>query len=249
MQLLESGVSPTQIESGLRRLESLLPHVERPLAQLELLVHDHHLLMRDEIGLLEPASGQRFFEFDSASATEISDSSAETVPFPTADETKGAIDNPELLFQEACRALDANQLSLAEWGFRQALQHEPNKAEYHSIWQRHYTDSKNIAGAIERYHNTIEQDPYYLEAWTQLGCLYAELNRHEEATRHFQTALSLHPEYPDAIYHLADVHQQLGRGSCEAASHWETYLNLDSRGPEAENARQSLQKWESNSSD
>ncbi|QDU79736.1 DNA polymerase III subunit epsilon [Polystyrenella longa] len=242
--LLNSGISPTQIESGLRKLESIFPNVDRPLAQLELLVHDHHLLLRDGIGLLEPASGQRFFEFNPSDEDSATEDDESTITFPTeSDQDKFSSDNPDVLFQESCRALDSNQLDQALWGFRQAIQLVPTKAEFHFHLAETLYRQNNLAGAIERYHTTVEHDPYYLEAWTQLGCLYAEQNRHPEATRYFQAALALHPDYPDAIYHLAEVLQQLGRHS-EAASHWQTYLHLDSRGPWAENARQSLQQWE-----
>ncbi|MCA9040046.1 MAG: tetratricopeptide repeat protein [Planctomycetaceae bacterium] len=247
MQLLDSGISPDQIESSLQRLETIFPEMERPLAQLELLAHDHHLLLKDSVGLFEPASGQRFFEFNSDEQSLEQTETKGTVPFPV--ETHEEIftsDNPETLFQEACRALDANELERAQWGFRQAIQLTPAKAEYHFHLAETLYRLNNLSGAIERYHNTVEQDPFYLEAWTQLGCLYAEQNRHVEATRYFQAALSLHPKYPDAIYHLAEVLQQLGRPQ-EAAAHWQTYLHLDARGPWAENARQSLQQWEETS--
>ncbi|MAT14281.1 MAG: GlcNAc transferase [Planctomyces sp.] len=241
LQLLDSGISPDQIESSLRRLESIFPEIERPLAQLELLVQDNRLLLRDDAGLFEPASGQRFFEFDTPDRSEDADV---TLAFPAgASEKTSPCDNPDQLFQEACLALDENELERALWGFRQAIQLLPTKAEYHFHLAETLYRLNNLAGATERYHTTIEHDPYYLEAWTQLGCLYAEQDRHEEAIRYFQGALSLHPEYPDAIYHLAEVLQQLNRHH-EAAKHWQTYLNLDSRGPWAENARHSLQQWE-----
>ncbi len=48
-----------EIAAGLRSLHSLYPNLERPLAQLDLLARDRHLLHRDDAGRLMTAEGQR----------------------------------------------------------------------------------------------------------------------------------------------------------------------------------------------
>jgi tetratricopeptide (TPR) repeat protein len=94
--------------------------------------------------------------------------------------------------------------------------------------------------ALERYYAAVEADHDYIEAWTQLGCLHAELNELDAAAEALRIALDRHPDYPDAHWHLADVLSRLGRDD-EAVAHWQSYLEHDNRGPWAETARQRLE--------
>lgn len=248
MELLEAGVPRHEIEESLKKLEAIFPNLDRPLAQLDLLAQDHHLLFRDENGLVEPVSGQRFFEFPGKK--ESSDDSAEeemvslSISEENADQAGPQFSsNPEQLFQEACQAQDENQLDLALQMFRFAAQQNPTHAEIHFHLAEILYRLDNTAGAIERYHLVVELDPHYLEAWTQLGCLYAEQQSYDIAANYFQTALAIHPEYPDAIFHLAESLKRLNRLE-DAAVRWQEYLQFDSRGPWAESARQALENWQ-----
>ena len=62
-ELLASGISPQAIEKKLAELGRWLPDVERPLAQLSIIVEGKNLLLRQGEGLLEPG-GQFRFDFD-----------------------------------------------------------------------------------------------------------------------------------------------------------------------------------------
>jgi len=62
-ELLAAGVSPAAIERKLATLAEYLPDVERPLAQLSVIVEGRQLLLRQGDGLIEPG-GQRRFDFD-----------------------------------------------------------------------------------------------------------------------------------------------------------------------------------------
>ncbi|HUE16732.1 MAG TPA: MerR family transcriptional regulator, partial [Planctomycetaceae bacterium] len=61
-ELLTAGIPLPQLESSLVKLRTMLPGLDRPLAQLNLLAQDSRLLVRDAHGLLEPATGQRCFD-------------------------------------------------------------------------------------------------------------------------------------------------------------------------------------------
>lgn len=63
-ELVAGGASPHLLERNLELLAGWLPTVERPLAQLSVLVEGKQLLLRQGDGLLEPG-GQRRFDFDS----------------------------------------------------------------------------------------------------------------------------------------------------------------------------------------
>ena len=66
-ELLAAGMSPQAIEKKLAELSRLLPSVERPLAQLSVIVEGKQLLLRQGDGLIDSA-GQLRFDFESIEA-------------------------------------------------------------------------------------------------------------------------------------------------------------------------------------
>jgi DNA-binding transcriptional MerR regulator len=64
-ELLAAGCSPASIEQQLADLNRYLPNVDRPLAQLSVIIQGKQLLLRQGDGLLEPG-GQYRFDFDAA---------------------------------------------------------------------------------------------------------------------------------------------------------------------------------------
>jgi tetratricopeptide (TPR) repeat protein len=62
-ELLAAGVSPAAIEKKLGALSRYLPSIERPLAQLSVIVEGKEILLRRGDGLVEPG-GQRRFDFE-----------------------------------------------------------------------------------------------------------------------------------------------------------------------------------------
>lgn len=63
--LLDEGISPKQIERSLSVLGHALAGTDRSLAQLNLLVRDEGVLLRDAKGVVHPRTGQRLLDFDS----------------------------------------------------------------------------------------------------------------------------------------------------------------------------------------
>ncbi|MCA9084645.1 MAG: GlcNAc transferase [Planctomycetaceae bacterium] len=64
-QLLDQGIGAEKLERSLCQLNSTLGGADRSLAQLNLLVQDEKLVMRDAHGVLNPRTGQRLLDFDS----------------------------------------------------------------------------------------------------------------------------------------------------------------------------------------
>ena len=62
-QLLAGGTSPRAIEQKLEALSRFLPDVQRPLAQLSVIVEGNKILLRQGDGLIEPG-GQLRFNFE-----------------------------------------------------------------------------------------------------------------------------------------------------------------------------------------
>lgn len=241
-ELAASGVRPDQIASSLERLHTILPHVVRPVAQLEILAHGSNgLAYRDEVGLME-ASGQRLFDFDPPLPSQESDDEPSTIPIrPATQETQvdRQLWTAEDWFHESGRLTEIDEIPAAVEALRLALVSDPTNPSYHfhlaeALYRQHKLDA-----AIERYHVAVELDHNFLEAWTQLGCVLTEAGDPWGAKSAFEIALDLHPDYPEAHFHLAGVLDHFGQVD-EAAEHWRKYLEFDQRGPWAEVARERL---------
>ena len=63
-ELLLQGVSAEQVQASLDQISKTLPGTDRPLEQLNLLVQDASLILRDERGIMDAVSGQRLLDFD-----------------------------------------------------------------------------------------------------------------------------------------------------------------------------------------
>ncbi len=244
--LLADGVPPHQLESSLIKLRSMLPGLDRPLTQLNLLAQDARLLVRDSHGLVEPTTGQRCFDFvppaPHGDVISIDPSQLEAPPERSnrkpaffTDQQRSA----EQWFEEGCRLLDAQESTAAIEAFRAALMSRPASPEINFHLAEALFRDGNQAGALERYYAAVEADHDYLEAWTQIGCLHAAQTELQSALDAFSIALSVHADYPDAHWHIAAVLVQLGRPE-DAVAHWRKYLEYDRRGPWADQARQRL---------
>lgn len=239
-QLLEAGVPRREIEESLRRLPSVRRGDERPLEQLEILVRNARVVMRDRHGLLEPSTRQRVMDF------EPQEESAAGVPnYDPPPSIKIQLARPDETFHgqdwyvQGCRLYDEGRLSDAAEAFRLCLMTEPSNAEAHFHLAEILYRQDNVAGALERYYAAVENDREYIEAWTQIGCLHRELDELDSALDAFDIALGVHPDYPDAHFQKAETLAELGRRG-EALPHWRRYLSYDSRGPWADLARQRL---------
>ncbi len=259
-ELLKTGVSEAKLEQSLKEIRSLWPDQERPLTQLKLLVQGRRLLLRDKTSLLEPRTGQRHFDFerlegrrsgedDEEGGDEESESGAAgeeqvtTVKFAL---PKELLRSPQVQwgfeqwYEQGGRLLDEGDAEGAVEAFRLCAMERPTEPEVHL----HLADALYRAGkteaALERYHVAVELDHNYLEAWTQIGALHLELEDLEAALQAFDIALSIEPDFPDAIYLKAQTLDQLGRHK-QAEECWRRYLEFDNRGPWAEQARMRLE--------
>ena len=257
-EMLKAGVPRDRIEQSLSGLRLLLPSVDRPLAQLEILARDSRVVFRDGNGLVEARTGQRMLDFDSEwvdSSPNLSESENErsaqaglsdapsTIPIPTfgvVTETTPANWNAEEWFDHGCGLLADNGVTEAVEAFRMALMLCPDDAEIHFYLASALYRIGNVGGAMERYHVAVELDHEYIEAWTQLGCLRFETGDSQAAIEAFDIALTCHADYSDAVYHKATVLSELGRND-EAVVLWKQYLDFDQEGPWATSVMERLE--------
>ena len=245
-ELISAGVSRNAIQAGLKKLRTTMSDIDSPLAQLDMIARGSQLLYRDDNGLVESTSGQRCFDFEATdtNAADIDDDpNAASLPIELADlplRVPLVASPPPDWFIEGCRLLDDGDLDAATESFRLFLMQHPGDAEANFFLAEVLFRQDNRGGAIERYYAAVEADHEYIEAWTQLGCLLADADQAESALAALDIALTVHPDYPDAHLHKAELLHQNGDDE-QAIIHWQAYLQYDSRGPWAQQARQRLQ--------
>lgn len=246
-ELVASGVSVDHVAESFERLQTVMPELKQPLAQLQILAQGRDVLYRDETGWLEPKSGQRRLPFEDSEAPRTSainppsDDGPTTLPLHSPPQTPPSTWTADDWFQQGCRLAEEGHVTEAVEAYRSALVEHPTAADYHF----HLADALYRLGrpqaAIERYYAAVEHDHDFIEAWTQLGCVLVETHELDAAKEAFQIALDRHPEFPDAHFHLAQVLERLG-DRVGAQPHWQAYLTYDSHGPWADLARQHLEE-------
>jgi tetratricopeptide (TPR) repeat protein len=256
-ELLAAGTSPAAIERKLAALARYVPGVDRPLAQLSVIVEGKEILLRQGDGLIEPG-GQLRFDFAAAEETALGEGLltppiAPTEGLPESLETfgpsRGTVARPhpsEPTHPSAAEAAlaaaeleEAGQLDQAAEMVRAAMAAAGPTPEFCFQLAELLYRLGDPHGARERYYMAIELDEDYVEARANLGCVLAELGQHDLAVAALQGALAYHAEYADAHYHLARILDDLSR-SPEAQTHWQAFLELAPDSPWADQARQRL---------
>jgi tetratricopeptide (TPR) repeat protein len=253
-ELLAAGMSPQAIERKLAELARYRPDVERPLAQLSVIVEGKQLLLRQGDGLIAPG-GQLWFNFAPRATAAATETGGEVVDREDAEAAKDSDDSidksvaiplvrneiatPEELLNQAASLEDEGQLAAAAETYRAALVGGGPAPEVCFALAELLYRMGDISAARERYYMAIELDEEYVEARANLGCVLAESGERELAVAAFEGALAFHDQYPDVHYHLARTLDDLDRG-VEADPHWRAFLELAPESPWADTARRRL---------
>lgn len=231
-EMLAAGMSPASIERKLAALARYVPGVERPLAQLSVIVEGKSILLRQGDGLIEPGGQLRF---DFAAAEEASDT-------PTTVDAEPSVPScvmPDDTARAAAELEEAGHLDQAAEMYRAAMAAGgPTPELCFQVAELLYRLG-DLSGARERYYMAVELDEDYVEARANLGCVLAELGQHDLAVAALQGALAFHPDYADAHYHLARILDESG-AAADARDHWQAFLDLAPDSPWADAARHRL---------
>jgi len=232
-ELLAAGVSPRSIEKKLASLARYLPGVERPLAQLSVIVEGKEILLRQGEGLVEPGGQLRFdFEPPAPSPEALAPSPQPPAPGP---QPLG----PEQMCRLAAELEEDGQLSAAAEMYRAAMAAAgPSPEICFQVAELLYRQG-DLAAARERYYMAVELDEDYVEARANLGCVLAETGDGELAVAAFEGALAYHGDYADVHYHLARALDEMDRRG-QADEHWRAFVELAPESPWAEEARARL---------
>ena len=235
-ELLAAGCSPQSIERKLAGLQRYVATLNRPLAQLSVIVEGKQLLLRQGDGLVEPG-GQMRFDF---AAAQLDDSTAETqsIALP---ERAPEIASPDELYLKATELEDEGEFAEAIETYRATLAATGPLAEVNFSLAELLYRTGDLPAARERYYMAIELDEDYVEARANLGCVLAEMGQVELAIAAFRGALLSYDGYPDAHYHLARLLTTEGQHD-EARPHWQAFLELSPQSAWAEEAQRQLEE-------
>lgn len=240
-ELLAAGCSAKAIERKLAELARFVPEVQRPLAQLSIIVEGKQLLLRNAGQLREPG-GQLRFDFaavDRQGEDPSGGGATAVVPIST---TSGPIPppiTPEAMLAMASNLDEQGKLEAAAELYRAILVAVGPLAEVNFLLAELLYRMDDLPAARERYSMAVELDEDYVEARANLGCVLAEMEQYELAMAAFEGALAYHDDYPDVHYHLARTLDRVGRGA-EAELHWHAFLELVPDSPWSEQARDRL---------
>ena len=258
-ELLEAGASPAEIERRLEELARYVPDVDRPLAQLSIIVEGRHILLRQGEGLVEPG-GQLRMDFESLEANaqeqQVIEVTREDVvrvfdrhdaeaaepkilPFDNLVDRAVLPQNPEEILAQASEHEEAGELEVAIELYRSFLAAYGLRAQVCFQLAELLYRTNDYTAARERYYMAIELDENYVEARANLGCVLIDTGELDLAIAALLGALKYHPDYPDAHYHLARTLDELGRHE-EAVDHWRAFLVLAPDSPWAQQARDRL---------
>ena len=258
-ELLEAGASPAEIERRLEELARYVPDVDRPLAQLSVIVEGRHILLRQGEGLVEPG-GQLRMDFESLEANaqeqQVIEVTREDVvrvfdrhdaeaaepkilPFDNLVDRAVLPQNPEEILAQASEHEEAGELEVAIELYRSFLAAYGLRAQVCFQLAELLYRTNDYTAARERYYMAIELDENYVEARANLGCVLIDTGELDLAIAALLGALKYHPDYPDAHYHLARTLDELDRHE-EAVDHWRAFLVLAPDSPWAQQARDRL---------
>ncbi len=233
-ELLAAECSLDRIDRLVDQLAHAYPKMDRPLAELSIVIEEGGIYVRRGESLTEPG-GQLRIDFD------LLEEGGEVDPgvilsIGSTDliaNDKETIDEPRRNAQALCEQGELGE-AIAAWRLVM-LQSDPVAEDHFTLGEWLYAAGEPQA-ARERYFAALELDEEYVEARMNLGCVLDELGQSELAVSAFLGALDRHPQYADAHFHLAAVLDRSGEPSL-AESHWRQFLEIAPESPWADEAR------------
>ena len=216
-------------------LRQKLDWVKHPLSELRIVSDGKKIAVHIAGQKMEAISGQILFDFDAAELGGVKNFPERKAP-PTVSRIG------DMVPEGARPGGDRRAGGRRHRGVSEGAGAEPRAPPAHwSISARFSTGSGNSARPRSTTASAIAADPGYPLAQFNLGNLYDEQGRTNEAFEHYRRALHLNPNYADAHFNLALLCERTG-DTLKAVHHWKLYLKLDSSGQWAEIARRQLDR-------
>src|SRR5262245_29857686 len=226
-ELGERGVRPEVIAQSLQSLASILPAIERPLAQLRILAENPKALHVDLGGSLMAPNGQLLINFGDVPRPDTT-----IVPLKTTPS-----DGEWFEYGQACEEAEDYEEAVA--AYRRAI---ATSSPFPAAWFN-LGNVLRMLGQIEAagktYREATRQDAAMAPAWYNLADVQEEQGRIDDAVESLQAALKASPSFADAHFNLALCYEKRAQWG-EARHHWEAYLRADNSSQWAKIARRHL---------
>jgi tetratricopeptide (TPR) repeat protein len=195
-ELLASGVSPQRIQRQLASLRRMLPDIERPLAQLSVIVQGRDILLRQGDGLIDSA-GQMRFDFEKE-RQEPSSVERKVEPRKNAPEDFAAPSSAEELRLLAAQYLlyRRGDLPAARERYYMAVELDADYVEARANLGCVLAELGQAELAAAAFEGALQHHGEYPDAHFHLARILNELGRDDEAEPHWRAFLDLAPESP-----------------------------------------------------
>jgi tetratricopeptide (TPR) repeat protein len=152
-------------------------------------------------------------------------------------------DNPDILFEQAQTAEEANDVAAAERLYRRLMKVDPSDPSAPYNLGNLMSAEGRIVEAEAAYRAAVTAQPKYTDAWHNLADVLDEQGRTKEAVACLERALAHDAANPDSMFNLALFLQKLERHK-DAAKWWRQYLKHDSNSDWAARAKRALKLCE-----
>lgn len=226
--LLDQGVSADVLERSLSELSHTMAGTDRSLAQLNLLVQDDKILMRDDRGVLNPRTGQRLLDFDVTDGFGVYSPAAEgalsndpddhdetdeetvSIPFssarPDLQDRRMTDWNAEEWFHEGCRLTEEGELESAINAFRNAMSLLSSEFAAVRLSSEHLADDQ-----FSLFPDPAEVNFHMADALYRMG-------RVEAAIERYYCAIESAPDFIEAWTQLGCLQSELNQSDAAEQS-------------------------------
>ena len=241
--LLDAGLPLQRVRRSLDALRLNLPRVDAPLARLRIRCDNDRVLVDDDDGTFEAATGQLLLDFHVESLRE---QATQVLTLPWVDES--APPGPRTAYEAFLEARQLEQLwdgadtsapafDRARAGYERALELDPGLAAAWTNLGGLLAEAGDLTAARDAFDHALRSDPEQPEAQCNLAELALRDGDPELAISGFRQVLVTSPEYIDAHYGLARALLGVG-GKGQALAHLERFCAAADRLPERERDRE-----------
>lgn len=226
--MLAGGMSPQAIERKLKALARLVPDVERPLAQLALIVQDKELLLREGGGLID-SSGQMRIDFESMPEEDAGEDPSQPPTLPlavplhprdvaehTGDKVRDRRVQGPVSRTQAAEA--APQTSQGPKHGAEPLPPAPTDAKQLCALAMALEDEERLLEAADAYRAALAAGGPTADLCFRLAEVLYRLGHVEAACERYYMALELDEEFVEARANLGCVLAEMGRLELAAAA-------------------------------
>ncbi len=148
-----------------------------------------------------------------------------------------------IYFEQALKTKEEGRFDVAERLMLQAVQTEPNNADYHFELGNIYIQQKKLEQARRELEQTTMIAPEHLAGHYNLGLVYRDLGMPGVAREEFRRVLKIDPNNARAMMQIGYIYEQGGFYD-EAKDAFEAAYVMDTSNPESQDALEELKQVE-----